>query len=222
MWIADSNLRRVNEAAIYAQTDCAVGAKVGHLANSLKFVHRTEYKCAVVMAGLNNIVQETPCNDSWINQTQQEVNKLKTNMAKFNKSVIVGVPPAPWTEVDNNTKKMRDTINKQLAKVAGEIKATFVPLDQQEDEEEENWEDSRHMSDKYTAVVVGKVADAVEKMTGENLLVRNTPLTVQRKHSKVRNTCRLGCVVCTQIGHGSCAKTKRKTCSGSETPNGKK
>ena len=76
--------------------------------------------------------------------------------------MIVGVPPAPWTEVDNNTKWMRDTVNKQLAKAAGEIKATFVPLDQQDDEEEENWEDSRHMSDKYTAVVVGKVADAVE------------------------------------------------------------
>ena len=38
--VGDSNLRRVNEKAFFTRTDCATGAKIGHIANTLDYVDK--------------------------------------------------------------------------------------------------------------------------------------------------------------------------------------
>ena len=53
--IGDSNLRLVNEQAFFAKTDCATGAKIGHIANTLKHVNPAENNNLVVHAGQNNV-----------------------------------------------------------------------------------------------------------------------------------------------------------------------
>ena len=37
LMMGDSNMRRINEKAFYVKTDCATGAKIGHVANSLEW-----------------------------------------------------------------------------------------------------------------------------------------------------------------------------------------
>ena len=119
--MADSNQRRVNEQATYAQTDSAVGAKIGHIANSLGYVNKEDYSCVVISAGLNNVSHEQNICKEWENQTQTEINRLKSKIGKFPKCVVVGVPPAPWTKENESTVKIRNSINSQLAKMTKEL-----------------------------------------------------------------------------------------------------
>ena len=53
--IGDYNLRLVNDQAFFAKTDCATGAKNGHIANTLKDVNLAENNNLVVHAGQNNV-----------------------------------------------------------------------------------------------------------------------------------------------------------------------
>ena len=95
--IGDSNLRRVNEKAFYVKTDCATGAKIGHVANNLEYVDRKEHDLIVCHMGQNNVLHNEKINmDEWQKQIQYEVNNLKNKLTNLKKSVIVGVPPAPW------------------------------------------------------------------------------------------------------------------------------
>jgi hypothetical protein len=164
----------------------------------------------------------------WTNQTQAEVNSLKSKLNKFNNAIVVGVPPAPWCKKSEKTEDMRKKINSALRKIARDnMKIKYVDIEQEDEDDESNWEDERHMTEKFTAYVMGKVSEKMVEITNEQFHIKNTPMTSRRKHSQVRNTYKLGCGICTKTGHAEekCPgfhTKKRTTCSGSEIPNGKK
>ena len=201
--IGDSNLRRVNEQAFYAKTDCATGAKIGHISNSLEYVKKDEYEVVTVHAGQNNVLQDETVNmEEWGNQMQKEVNCLKNNLGKFKKSIIVGVPPAPWCKSTAQTKLMRTQINDAFRKVTRDnLNISFLEIEQETEDDDANWEDNRHMTEKFTAYMLGKVANRMSALKVDPFVAKNTPWTVERKHSGVRNTYFLGCEVCTVTGH---------------------
>ena len=106
--IGDSNLRRVNEKSIYAKTDVATGAKIGHIANSLDYVEKEEFETVIIHAGQNNIIQDESTNiTEWTKQMQTEVNNIKSKVGKFKNAIVVGVPPAPWCKKNEQTVSMR-------------------------------------------------------------------------------------------------------------------
>ena len=79
--IGDSNLRRVNKCAFYAKTDCATGAKIGHIANSLSFVDKNYHYVVIVHAGQNNVLQEESVDvPEWQNKMQLEVKTLQSKL----------------------------------------------------------------------------------------------------------------------------------------------
>ena len=75
--IGDSNLRRVNEKAFYAKTDCATGAKIGHIANSLVWTSTGEHENVIIHAGQNNVSTDPKVEiGTWEKQMKQEHNKV--------------------------------------------------------------------------------------------------------------------------------------------------
>ena len=248
LMMGDSNMRRVNEKAFYTRTDCATGAKIGHIANSLEYVKKEDYDVVAVHVGQNNVLQDPDINmGDWQTQMEKEVTTLQSNLQKFNKSILVGVPPAPWCKATPKTAKMRGKINEALRKVTREnFNISFLDIEQEDDDDDANWEDSRHMTEKFTAYMLGKVANKMAALQVKPFVLKNTPWTVSRKHSGVRNTYFLGCEVCTVTGHdkdsctgstssappldekappshpGKNKKTKRGPPSGSTEPTSKK
>ena len=240
--IGDSNLRRVNENAFYAKTDCATGAKIGHIANTLDFVKKEESKIVICHVGQNNITHDDEVSmEDWSQQTQNEVKSLKEKLSKFETAVIVGVPPAPWCKKNKRTGEMRKKINNAFKALAHDnMNIKYVDIEQEDEDDEGNWEDERHMTEKFTGYVLGKIAGKMQEITGDPFYIKNIPWTAERKYSKVRPTYRYGCEVCTQIGcHDNCTnettivnpstststgKTakKRGNCSGSDESEPKK
>jgi hypothetical protein len=208
--IGDSNLRRVNEKAFYAKTECATGAKIGHIANSLDFVDKEEHKVVICHVGQNNVLQDDDVNTTdWNNQTQIEVNSLKANLSKFEKAIVVGVPPAPWCNKTDKTKKMRTAINTALKKMSRDnLRIQYIDIKQEDEDDESNWEDMRHMTEKFTTYVMGKISEKMESITNEQFHVPNTPWTTERKYSQVKSIYKLGCNICTKRGHSE------ETCPG--------
>ena len=225
--IGDSNLRRVNGKAFYSTTECASGAKIGHIANTLGYVQNDEHEMVIIHTGQNNILQEDSINiNEWTKQVQGEINSMKSKLSKFKHSVIVGVPPAPWCKKTTQTETMRTTINDSFKKVANDTpNIRYIHIEEEEGEEESNWEDVRHMTEKFTSHVLGKISDEVTKITGKTFFVPNINWTTNSKYQQVKSTYRLGCGICTKMGHSheNCPSIskKRQTCSGSESPKAK-
>ena len=48
LMMGDSNMRRINEKAFYVKTDCATGAKIGHVANSLEWTTAGEHENIII------------------------------------------------------------------------------------------------------------------------------------------------------------------------------
>jgi hypothetical protein len=243
--IGDSNLRRVNEKAFFTRTDCATGAKIGHIANTLDYVSKEENKVVICHVGQNNVIQDdTVSMSDWSKQTQYEVNALKSKLVEFEKAIVVGVPPAPWCKKNNRTMDMRKKVNNALKTLARDnLNIKYLDIEQEDEDDEANWEDERHMTEKFTAYVLGKITEKMLEISGEPFFVKNVPWTSDRKYNKVRSTYKLGCECCTQIGHSedSCTgppseittsnpnagavtgKTKKRgNCSGSDDSNPKK
>ena len=79
--IGDSNLRRVKEKAFYAKTDCATGAKIGHIANSLAWTNTGEHENVIIHAGQNNVTVDPKVEiGTWEKQLKEEVTKLKAKV----------------------------------------------------------------------------------------------------------------------------------------------
>jgi len=53
--VGDSNLRHVNKKAFLTNTECATGAKIGHVANALKHIETDGIEVAICHVGQNNI-----------------------------------------------------------------------------------------------------------------------------------------------------------------------
>ena len=246
--IGDSNLRRVNEKGFFIKTDCASGAKIGHVANSLHFTKKDEIENVIVHVGQNNIDTDPQVNiDKWETHLKKEVSSLQTKLSKFNKAVIVGVPPAPICNTSEKTILMRSKVNNALKGITG-TNIKFVEIEHEETDTDfevggSNWEDPMHMTEKFTHHMLGKLSENMHDIQGRPLYVGMTPWTVSRIHSGVKNTYKFGCELCTVIGHaketcpttapaldekalpsqpGKNKKQKRGPPSGSAEPNCKK
>jgi len=241
LFIGDSNLRRVNEKGFFFKSDCASGAKIGHVANSLHFTKEDEYNNVIVHVGQNNIDTDPQVNMKiWETQVKKEVTSLRTKLTKFKKAVVVGVPPAPICNKSEKTKTMRTKVNEALkGMTAGSNnKIRFVGIEHEDNDTDtevggSNWEDPLHMTEKFTHHMLGKVAEKMLDIQGGPLYVANTSWTCARIHSGVKNTYKFGCELCTIIGHAkeACStvpsepgktKNKRGPPSGSDEPSSKK
>ena len=103
---------------------------------------------------------------------------------------------------------------------------SYIQIDQQ-DEDEVDWDDYRHMSPKLVKYVLGKVSEKFMAITGEQFFINNKEWTSKRKYGSVNATYRPGCERCTEMGHSqeTCGKRnprKRQKVSGSQEPEAKK
>ena len=196
-------MRRVNERAFFAKTDCATGAKIGHIANNIEFIDKSEYELICVHAGQNNVTQDEAVDmEAWKKQTQHEVSKLKNSLTKFKNAILVGVPPAPWCKKTATTQEMRKKINTAFKKIAHDnLNIKYIDIEQEDEDDDANWEDQRHMTEKFTSYVLGKVAEQVQDIKGEPFCIRNIKWTSERKYGQVNPTYKVGCETCTEIGH---------------------
>jgi len=243
LMIGDSNLRRVNENAFYTKTDVATGAKIGHIANTLDFVKKDEHKVVVCHVGQNNVTHDEKVSmEDWNRQTQKEIKSLKGQLTKFDTAIMVGVPPAPWCKKTKTTSEMRANINNAFKALAREnMNIKYLDIEQEDEDDEANWEDERHMTEKFTGYVLGKISEKMQEITGDPFYIKNVPWTSERKYNKVKPTYTVGCESCTQMGHSkdnctaeitnasssssaSTSKTakKRGKCSGSDESDAKK
>ena len=163
----------------------------------------------------------------WSKQMQGEVTKLKSNISKFKKAILVGVPPAPWCKKSETTRSMRTQINNALKKVTRDnLNIKYIDVEQEEEEDESNWEDERHMTEKFSSYVMGKIADKMQEIKGELFYIPTIAWTSKRKYQQVKTTYKLGCEVCTTMGHsqGSCENKKKRnrSANGAEVPTGGK
>ena len=209
--IGDSNLRRVNEKAFYAATDCATGAKLGQIANALDWTATDEYDNVIIHAGQNNVLTDPAVKmDTWETQMKGEVSKLKTKTARFKKTVLVGVSPAPWCRKTDKTRLMREKVNHELQKLTtGHPDITYIDIEQ-DDDDCANWEDDRHMTEKFTKYMMGKVSEEMYSIHGGQFFVRNTPWTCKGKYSGVKGTYSIGCNTCTGMGPECTCKSSNK------------
>lgn len=204
--IGDSNLRRVNEKAFYCKTDCASGAKIGHIANSLQHVTTDEYKNVVVLAGLNNIMQDNEVDTGELDaQIKNEVNNLKTQLSKFDRAIVIGVPPAPSSQKTEKQKKQRKKINAAFQKLTKDnLKIRYVQIEQEDEDDRiggSNWEDPQHMTEKFTKYMLGKVSDSMLDIQAGNFFIEQKPWTCSQIHRGVSNSYKYGCDSCTLTGH---------------------
>ena len=82
--------------------------------------------------GQNNI-DETEDNKEWERMVTSQIGKLKKELLKFKKSIIVGIPPAPVSQRTDKAKDMRTNINNQLRSIArANAQVCFVQIDQQD------------------------------------------------------------------------------------------
>ena len=228
--IGDSNLRRVNEKAFYAKSDCATGAKIGHIANAIGWVNGDEFDNGIVLAGQNNVLTDPNTEmKGWEIQMKKEVKKLKSKLVVFKKTVLVGVPPAPWCKKSEKTEEMRKKVNDELKKMTRDnLNIRFVEIEQEDEDDEANWEDERHMTERFTNYMLGKISEKMFDIQGGTFYIKNTPWTCKNKYSGINSTYKLGCNDCTAIGHveGSCdigkKNNKRGPPSGGDTPQAKK
>jgi len=224
--VCDSNLRWVNEKAFYTRTDCATGAKIGHVANTLKHTKKENAEVVICHVGQNNI-DETEDHKEWERMLTSQIGKLRNEILKFKKSIIVGIPPAPVCQRTEKAKEMRTSANNQLRSIARDnAQVSFIQIDQQ-DEEEVDWDDFRHMSPKLVKYMLGKVSEKYMAITGKQFFINDTEWTAKRKYGSVNATYRPGCERCTEMGHAkeTCGvknPKKRQKVSGSQEPEAKK
>ena len=124
--------------------------------------------------------------------------------------------------------------NQQLSQKNSKLhpNVSFVNIKQEEEEDRKvNWDDDRHMNERFVTHVLGKICDKMQTLTGNQFFLENINWTSKRKYGRVKSTYKLGCEVCTKVGHAgetcpsrpedSNSKKKPKV-SGSEESDAKK
>ena len=103
LMIGDSNVRRVNEKAFLMQTDCATGAKIGHIANSLAYYEANEKTSKVIIhCGQNNVVHEDVDLESWESQMKTEVASLKKDLKRLKNVSCAKTPRVTVGSIKHN------------------------------------------------------------------------------------------------------------------------
>ena len=230
LMVGDSNMRRINEKAFYAKTDCATGAKIGHVANSLEWTAASEHENVIIHAGQNNVSIDPKVEiNTWEKKMKDEVTKLENQVKNFKNVLLVGVPPAPWCRKTDKTKLMRKKVNKALQGMTSNPKIKFLEIEQSTDDDDDaNWEDDRHMTERFTNFVMSKICVEMYELQEGPFFIKNVPWTCKGKYSGLNSTYRLGCDECTGMGHSSekCSRkgksNKRGPPSGGESPETKR
>jgi hypothetical protein len=199
--VGDSNLRHVNEQGTTSSTRVATGAKIGHAANVLRFEEPTKYDNVIIHAGGNNIIPQAVNFAVWENQVRSEIEQLQSQLIRFSGTkTIIGVANSEQATANDQTIKMRTTLNEELRNLQSTIDNTkYVYVDDELGDQEEAWVDYRH----YSEIMCAKVLEAVDNTFPEDqkLLIRGKPSTTPRKYGNVNSAYKLGCGTCTKLGH---------------------
>ena len=79
--------------------------------------------------------------------------------------MVVGVPPAPWCKMNTRTKEMRTKINGAFKTLAWDnLNIRYVDIEQEDEDDEANWEDECHMTEKFTRFVLGRISEQMEEI----------------------------------------------------------
>ena len=209
----DSSLRNANQKALFADTNVASGAKIGHVANVLSNTDLETYKNIILSIGLCNIDPNVQTDyGKWHTQLQEEVKSMEVILSKSaseGKQIrIVPIADSPFTKSTSQTKKMQHTVNTELKNMTKRIcqvhKDTTVVVQVPPDNiEEEAFTDNKHFTEGRTAKLLECVDESLP--VDAKLIVRSRPkcvlLTTSRIYSEVYASYRFGCGRCTKIGH---------------------
>ena len=149
----------MNEQATTSSTQVATGAKIGHAANVLRFEEATKYDNVIIHAGGNNITPQAVTFAVWENQVRAEIEQLQSQLIRFpGTKTIIGVANSEQATANDQTIKMRTTLNEELKNLQSSIDNTkFVYVDDELGDQEEAWVDFRH----YSEIMCAKVLEAV-------------------------------------------------------------
>lgn len=210
--ISDSELRHVNEKALFSDTDVSSGAKIGHVVNVLKNTELDEYKNVILNVGINNINSNGQVDfEKWHSQLKNEVGGLREviqyQVAAGKNIRICPVPEAPITKSTAQATMMQKTINDEFIKIAESLCKTrenaVKMVNIHYKTEDEAFSDNKHYSEVQTAIALECIDESLPK--DAKMINRERPkgvlLTTPRIYSGVYSTYRFGCGKCTKIGH---------------------
>ena len=219
-FFGDSNLRHIDQLGTTATVHSATDAKIGHVANALKFEEVEKFENILIHVGQNNIIDENKINFAqWENQIRSEITHLTQQLQRGKGNTkIIEVPESLAATVSPQAKKMRNLINEELKGVVNILdNAEYITVNAEVGDDEDAWTDYRH----YSQVMCGKLLEAIDTTFPESnkFIRRGKNSTTPRKYSRVNASYRLGCGSCTVMGHleETCTKTtgvKRPNISG--------
>lgn len=209
VFVGDSNLRHLNENAILADGVCMSGAKIGHVANQLKFQELEKRSCVVISAGTNNIVRDLSEAEfqDWNTQLTGEVKFLeadiKANITGKQKSVIITeVPALPFIK-SKMQKKQRSSINAlyntmatNLKKAHPDSKIDCIKVDGSLGDHHFD-PDGMHISAKLMDVICAQVNE-IKSIRSPSL---KGSMSVEKPYACVGTAYPLGCQLCTRLNH---------------------
>ena len=174
--------------------------------------------------GQNNIDTQADTNVvQYEKQLRYEVGQLTQELSGFVGAVkVVKVPESQVALTSEATEKMLGTINNELDKMVAALEnGVLIEVSDELGDDKEAWSDYRHYSEEMCA----KVLDTIDNSfpDDQKFLIRGKNSTTSRKYAKVNSSYKLGCGVCTRLGHSedkckSQAGAKRANVSGSTPP----
>lgn len=212
--VGDSNLRHVNEKAIFAKTNAASGAKIGHISNVLENTDLSSYTNVVINAGQNNVNTDTQVNvDKWQKQTKAEILQMQKHVTELSangkQTRFIAVPNSPVTKSTDKAQKMTKFINNELEELSKRVNkdhpntVKVLKIAEKLGEDIDVFEDSKHISEAQTAKMLEDIDNSLPSTEIVNHKRPGTiTLTVQRYYSGVYAAYRFGCGRCTKLGHG--------------------
>ena len=210
--VSDSEFRLANEKALYADTNVASGAKIGHIANVLNNNDLEGYKSIVISAGLNNLNLNVQTDfDKWHVQVKNEcveLEKILEKQVNNGKNIrIISVSDFPITKSTNKASLMHKTVNQELKNVTSRLNlinkgsSKIVEIDCEGGEA--SYADNKHFTEATTAAILEQLDETLADE--QKLICRTRPkgvlLTTDTIYSRVYSTYRFGCSLCTKIGH---------------------
>ena len=212
LFVTDSNCSLLNEKSVFADTNVASGAKIGHCANVLENSDLESYKNIIISAGINNIDLNAQTNiDKWETQVKSEMEKVEKIALKCaEKGMNIRVVPVsdfPITKSTGKAKQMQSKINQMFDKMEkdicqkfnGALRVVKIPIKS----EEESFRDNKHFTELQTAIMLETIDSSLPE---DNKVINRTRpkgvlLTTSEKYRGVYATYRYGCGRCTKIGH---------------------
>ena len=210
--IGDSNFRCVNEAGVMATVTAISGARIGNLANQIKFQNTQNTDNLILHAGGNcaNDMEDIG-KESWEKRTQIEITQLEgvmnTLMNEGKHFYILDVPPTPALTSNDKKKAARKYLNEALDGLVKRVngkhmkgKAVFVKENDGNYNASTDFIDDKHLSQLAVEKLVSRVSEYLpssQKLKNESLSEKSTG----EPYKGCYGTYPLGCKYCTALGH---------------------